>query len=67
MILNRIVYLDISDEGKYGRPVVKIFMDPNRTQCVNQVLIDNHYARPYDGGTRQEFSPEYYQDILQTL
>ena len=51
-ILNKIVYLENISIEKYGRLLADvIFMNTN----INQWMIDNKYAIPYDGGKKTEF------------
>lgn len=52
-ILNKVVTLHCGDFDKYGRLLVTIQYD----DCmVNQWLLDNNYAFPYDGGTKKKWS-----------
>jgi micrococcal nuclease len=53
MILNKIVYLELEGEDKYGRILANIFIN---NLNLNQYLIDNKYAYRYEGGTKIKFS-----------
>ena len=56
MILNKIVYLELEGEDKYGRILANIFIN---NLNLNQYLIDNKYAYRYEGGTKIKFSKEH--------
>ena len=53
MILNKIVYLELEGEDKYGRILANIFIN---NMNLNQYLIDNKYAYRYEGGTKIKFT-----------
>jgi micrococcal nuclease len=52
-ILNKIVYLELEGEDKYGRILANIYINNIN---LNQYLIDNKYAYRYEGGTKIKFS-----------
>jgi endonuclease YncB( thermonuclease family) len=41
---------------KYGRLLIEIFEGNGSSKSINQEMIDNLYAVPYDGGTKEEFN-----------
>lgn len=51
-ILNKIVDIECLKFDKYGRTLVKIYYD---NICINDWLIENGYAKKYDGGHKEEF------------
>jgi micrococcal nuclease len=53
MILDKIVYLELEGEDKYGRILANIFINNIN---LNQHLIDNKYAYKYEGRTKIKFS-----------
>ena len=53
-ILNKVVQLKCGDLDKYGRLLVTIFCE-NNTCDVNNWLINNKYALPYDGGRKKSW------------
>ena len=61
MILNKIVYLRIEGEDKYGRLLGYIYINGI---CINNLLIDKKYALSYDGKTKNEFSYYFLQNII---
>lgn len=53
MILNKIVYLELEGEDKYGRILANIYINNIN---LNQYLIKNKYAYKYEGGKKIKFS-----------
>jgi len=53
LILDKIVYLELEGEDKYGRILANIYIN---SMNLNQYLIDNKYAYKYEGGTKIKFS-----------
>ena len=51
-ILDKIVYMEIDGEDKYGRLLGNI--DINGL-CLNKYLVDQKYAYTYEGGTKKVF------------
>jgi endonuclease YncB( thermonuclease family) len=48
---------------KYGgRYIGHVYFRPNRT--INQALLENHLAKPYDGGTKSQWTDEELLYIL---
>lgn len=67
-----VVIIECTAEDKYGRLLGDIHLtraSPGRgwrkTESVNQWLVDNHLALAYDGGKKQEFTPDFFQRILE--
>lgn len=54
-ILNKIVTVSCKDFDKYGRLLVEIFYEDEN---INNWLIDNGYAKLYDGGTKHKWFAE---------
>ena len=54
-ILNKIVTVSCKDFDKYGRLLVEIFYEDEN---INNWLIDNGYAKVYDGGTKHKWFAE---------
>ena len=54
-ILNQIVSVECKDFDKYGRLLVEIFYEDS---SINQWLIENKYAKVYDGGKKSKWFPE---------
>lgn len=52
MVLDKIIILDCLDFDKYGRLLANIYLDGNE-KSINQTLIDNGFAKAYDGGTKE--------------
>jgi micrococcal nuclease len=52
MILNKIVYLELEGEDKYGRILANIYINNIN---LNQYLIENKYAYKYEGGKKIKF------------
>lgn len=49
----KLITVEFSEEqDKYKRPLVKLFYNNN---CINQILIDLHFAKRYDGTTKQKW------------
>ena len=53
LILEKILRVKFSKNGKYGRPLIEIFL-PNG-QSISDIMISNGYAKPYFGGTKNKF------------
>lgn len=58
LILHRIVHLKNAKTEKYGRILADVYLG---SLHVNQWLLDQHLAIPYDGATKQ--SPEIWSRI----
>ena len=52
MILNKIVFLELEGEDKYGRLLANIYIDG---LDLNEYLIEKNYAYRYEGGTKKIF------------
>ena len=58
-ILNKIVTIKCKTFDKYGRLLVEIFLSKDgSTYSVNNWLIENGYAKQYDGGKKSAWFPE---------
>tara|TARA_Y100000389_G_scaffold69001_1_gene65549 strand:- start:8229 stop:8648 length:420 start_codon:yes stop_codon:yes gene_type:complete len=51
-ILNKVVDIHCKDFDKYGRLLIEIFSENN---SINEWLIDNSYAKKYDGGKKSKW------------
>ena len=49
---NELVEVEFYEDDKYGRPLVKIFVNDC---CVNDQMIKSGYGKPYDGGKKTEW------------
>lgn len=58
LVLNKIVQLKCHKFDKYGRLLVDVVTDNG---SVKDILIQNKFALPYDGGKKQIFNIENYQ------
>ena len=57
--IGSIVKIRCGDFDKYGRILVRIFTinsDNIEIECINDFLVNNKYAKEYDGGKKQEFA-----------
>lgn len=60
-ILNKVVTVSCLDFDKYGRLLVEIFMKNNSSDdlvSINNWLIENEYAKKYDGGKKSKWFVE---------
>ena len=54
MILDKIIILDCLEFDKYGRLLANIYLEGTPGEkSINQTLIDNGFAKAYDGGTKE--------------
>ena len=51
MLLNKIIVLHCYDYDKYGRLLVELNIPETNTR-LHKWLLDNNYAKPYEGGTK---------------
>lgn len=63
MILNKYVRIKIHGNDKYGRLLADIWVD-GYSDSINQWLLDNKYALPYDGGKKSVFQDEFLMAII---
>ena len=54
------IRVETSKDGKYGRMLGWIYVD-GVEKSVNQTMIDEGYAWPYDGGTKNEFDRDKHK------
>lgn len=59
-IMDKIITLDISGLEKYGRVLATVYY---KGENVNEWLLQNKYAIPYDGGTKRR-DPTWDQCVL---
>jgi endonuclease YncB( thermonuclease family) len=52
---NKIITVKCYEFDKYGRLLVELFYETN-SKSVNQILVDEGFAKSYDGGTKEGFS-----------
>ena len=65
-IENKILLIKCGEFDKYGRLLVEIYENqeaalwsaPHQLYSINNWLIENNYAKPYDGGTKEEWFKE---------
>ena len=37
----------LGKRGNFGRPLCEIYLDPEKTQCLNTMLLETGHAKPY--------------------
>lgn len=54
MILNKIIKVNFLQNDKYGRPLVKLYVNnvEGKEICLNDLMISKGFAKEYDGGTK---------------
>jgi endonuclease YncB( thermonuclease family) len=53
----KIIQVKCHEFDKYGRLLVELLtVDDNANKTVNQILVDEGYAKAYDGGTKDVFT-----------
>lgn len=52
---NQIVYIKCKNFDKYGRLLASIYIEPNDTVSVNDMMIQNGHGYVYNGGTKRVF------------
>jgi len=57
-IENKILLIKCGEFDKYGRLLVEIYENNGELLSINNWLIENNYAKPYDGGTKEEWFKE---------
>lgn len=57
LILEKIIKIKITGIGKYGRLLTEVyyFDEKNKEININDLLIEQGYAKLYDGGTKSEW------------
>jgi len=55
LIMNKTIHLKNISTEKYGRVLANVYLEDLH---INQWMLDNHYAIPYDGGTKNR-PPEW--------
>jgi endonuclease YncB( thermonuclease family) len=51
---NIIIKIKCFEFDKYGRLLVELYND-NNTKSINQILVDECFAKSYNGGTKEGF------------
>jgi endonuclease YncB( thermonuclease family) len=51
---NKIIKIKCFEFDKYGRLLVELYNDDN-TKSINQILVDECFAKSYNGGTKEGF------------
>ncbi len=52
----KIITVEFSEEqDKYKRPLVKLYDNVNDNECINQILINEKFAKNYDGTTKESW------------
>lgn len=54
LVLHKTVRLENREQEKYGRLLADVYVDKIH---INQWLLDNKYAKVYNGGTKEAFVP----------
>ena len=57
-IENKILLIKCGEFDKYGRLLVEIYENNGELLSINKWLIENNYAKSYDGGTKEEWFKE---------
>jgi endonuclease YncB( thermonuclease family) len=52
---NKIITIKCFEFDKYGRLLVELYTE-NNSKSINQILIDEGFAKVYNGGTKDEFN-----------
>ena len=58
LILNKVVRLEDVKTEKYGRILAEVYLD---NLHINQWMLENKFAEPYDGGKKKKFE-DFYKD-----
>lgn len=58
LILNKVVRLEDVKTEKYGRILAEVYLD---NLHINQWMLENKLAEPYDGGKKKKFE-DFYKD-----
>ena len=59
IIMDKIIRLKNVSTEKYGRVLADVYLDDLH---INQWMLDNHYAIPYDGGTKHR--PQEWDGVI---
>lgn len=52
----KVIKVECYEFDKYGRLLVKLYPDNESVESVNQILVNENYAKSYDGGTKNVFT-----------
>ena len=55
LIKNKIVNVKFDKTDKYGRQLAKLYID---NICINDIMIDKGYGKPYNGSKKSPFTKE---------
>lgn len=55
LIYHKLVYIKFDDFDKYGRPLITVYLNKQDKKSVNEIMIEEKYAKPYSGGTKKNF------------
>jgi micrococcal nuclease len=59
LIMNKTIHLKNISTEKYGRVLANVYLDDLQ---INQWMLDNNHAIPYDGGTKNR--PPEWDDVI---
>lgn len=52
----KVIKVECYEFDKYGRLLVKLYPENESVESVNQILVNENYAKSYDGGTKSVFT-----------
>jgi len=53
---NKIINIECFNFDKYGRLLVKLYINNDLSISVNEILVNEGYAKSYDGGKKEQFT-----------
>lgn len=58
MTNDRLVWVNIlnNDDDKYGRYIVKFYLDSKEVDAIDRILIEENHGYAYYGGTKEDFN-----------
>lgn len=57
---DRLVWVHVlNNDDKYGRYLVKFFIDSEEVHAIDRIMIEENYGYAYDGGTKIDFEDWY--------
>ena len=62
-VSRQLVRLEPAGMDKYGRVLGKLYMNDD-PRSINEILLDEGYVRPYNGGVRHLWTPEELNAIV---
>lgn len=51
----KLVYIKLENFDKYGRPLIYIYLDEHDKKSINEIMIEEKYGKPYEGGAKPNF------------